>query len=87
MSCDAVNGNNYARWCNKDFDKLIMDARSNTNQEQRIANYKQAQVIFKQELPWTTVANSVVTVLTTPNVKDYKISPLGSIRFDGVDIE
>lgn len=87
LSCDAVNGNNYARWCNKDFDKLIMDARSNTNQEQRIANYKQAQVIFKQELPWTTVANSVVTVLTTPNVKDYKISPLGSIRFDGVDIE
>jgi len=87
LSCDAVNGNNYSRWCNKDFDKLVMDARANTNQDERITNYKQAQVIFKDQLPWTTVANSVVTVLTTPNVKDYKISPLGSIRFDGVDIE
>ncbi|MEK6220606.1 ABC transporter substrate-binding protein [Psychrobacter cryohalolentis] len=87
LSCDAVNGNNYSRWCNKDFDKLVMDARANTNQDERITNYKQAQVIFKDQLPWTTFANSVVTVLTTPNVKDYKISPLGSIRFDGVDIE
>ena len=87
LSCDAINGNNYSRWCNKDFDKLVMDARANTNQDERITNYKQAQVIFKDQLPWTTVANSVVTVLTTPNVKDYKISPLGSIRFDGVDIE
>lgn len=87
LSCDAVGGNNYSRWCNPDFDKLVMDARTNTNQDERIVNYKQAQVIFKDQLPWTTVANSVVTVLTTPNVKDYKISPLGSIRFDGVDIE
>ncbi|WP_372844130.1 ABC transporter substrate-binding protein [Psychrobacter sp.] len=87
LSCDAVGGNNYSRWCNKDFDKLVTDARAITNQDERIANYKQAQVIFKDQLPWTTVANSVVTVLTTPNVKDYKISPLGSIRFDGVDIE
>ncbi|SLJ84115.1 ABC transporter substrate-binding protein [Psychrobacter sp. DAB_AL43B] len=87
LSCDAVGGNNYSRWCNKDFDKLVTDARAITNQDERIANYRQAQVIFKDQLPWTTVANSVVTVLTTPNVKDYKISPLGSIRFDGVDIE
>lgn len=87
LSCDAVGGNNYARWCNEDFDKLVMDARTNTNQEERIDNYKQAQVIFKDQLPWTTIANSKVTVLTTPNVKDYKISPLGSIRFDGVSVE
>lgn len=87
LSCDAVGGNNYARWCNEDFDKLVMDARTNTNQNERVENYEKAQVIFKDQLPWTTIANSKVTVLTTPNVKDYKISPLGSIRFDGVDIE
>ena len=87
LSCDAIGGNNYSRWCNPEFDKLVTDARAITNQDERINNYKQAQVIFKDQLPWTTVANSVVTVLTTPNVKDYKISPLGSIRFDGVDIE
>ena len=87
LSCDAVDGNNYARWCNPEFDKLVMDARTNTNHEERVANYKQAQVVFKDQVPWTTVANSVVTILTTPNVKGYKISPLGSIRFDGVSVE
>ena len=87
LSCAAVGGNNYSRWCNKDFDTLVTNARKNTNQEDRIADYKKAQQIFKQELPWTTMAHSVVTVFTSPNVKDYKISPLGSMRFDGVKVE
>lgn len=87
LSCAAVGGNNYSRWCNKDFDTLVTNARKNTNQEDRIADYKKAQQIFKQELPWTTMAHSVVTVFTAPNVKDYKTSPLGSMRFDGVKVE
>jgi dipeptide transport system substrate-binding protein len=33
------------------------------------------------------MAHSVVTVFTAPNVVDYKISPLGAIRFDGVKVE
>ena len=87
LSCKAVNGNNYSRWCNKDFDKLVEGARQTTDQEKRIAAYKDAQVIFKEQLPWTTMAHSVVTHFTTPNVKDYKISPFGSVRFDGVKID
>ena len=87
LSCAAVGGNNYSRWCNKDFDTLVTDARQITKQEDRIENYVKAQQIFKQELPWTTMAHSVVTVFTAPNVKDYKISPLGSMRFDGVKVE
>ena len=87
LSCKAVNGNNYSRWCNKDFDKLVEGARQTTDQEKRITAYKDAQVIFKEQLPWTTMAHSVVTHFTTPNVKDYKISPFGSVRFDGVKID
>ena len=87
LSCKAVNGNNYSRWCNKDFDKLVEGARQTTDQEKRITACKDAQVIFKEQLPWTTMAHSVVTHCTTPNVKDYKISPFGSVRFDGVTID
>ena len=87
LSCQSVGGNNYSRWCNKDFDKLVTDARQTTDKDKRTEMYKQAQVIFKEQLPWTTMAHSVVTVFTTPNVKDYKISPFGSVRFDGVKVE
>lgn len=87
LSCKAVGGNNYSRWCNKDFDTLVEGARKTTDKAKREEAYKQAQLIFKEQLPWTTVAHSVVTHFTTPNVSEYKISPFGSVRFDGVKID
>jgi dipeptide transport system substrate-binding protein len=33
------------------------------------------------------MAHSVVTVFTTPNVTDYKISPFGAVVFQGVDLK
>lgn len=87
LSCKAIGGNNYSRFCNKDFDKLVEGARQTNDKNQRIEAYKQAQVLFKEQLPWTTIAHSVVTHFNTPNIKDYKISPFGSVRFDGVKME
>ena len=87
LSCKAIGGNNYAQWCNKDFDQLVTEARKITDHDQRVERYMKAQQIFKQELPWTTMAHSVVTVMTTPNVKDFKIDPFGSMRFEGVKVE
>lgn len=87
LSCKSVNGNNYSKWCNKEFDQLVNDARVVTDKAKREEKYRQAQVIFKQQLPWTTVAHSMVTVLTTPNVKGFEISPFGNMRFDGVTVE
>lgn len=87
LTCKAVNGNNYSRWCNKDFDKLVNDAVKTTDKAARTDMYMKAQEIFKRELPWTTMAHSVVTVFTTPNVTDYKISPFGAVVFQGVDLK
>ena len=87
LSCKAVNGNNYSRWCNKGFDKLVTDAVKTTDKAKRTDMYMKAQEIFKQELPWTTMAHSVVTVFTTPNVSGFKISPFGSMNFQGVDVK
>lgn len=87
LSCASIDNSNYARWCNPDFDKLIIDARQINDQAERTKKYEHAQVIFKDQLPWTTIGHSMTTVFTTPNVKGYKISPFGAVRFDGVSIE
>lgn len=33
------------------------------------------------------MAHSVVTVFTTPNVSNFKISPFGSMNFQGVEVK
>ena len=88
LSCDAAKGgSNYARWCYKPFDDLIMQAKQLTDEDERAELYKQAQVVFKEEAPWFTVAHSVVFQPMRPEVKNWKIDPFGGNVFYGVDIE
>lgn len=87
LSCKAIGGNNYAQFCHPEFDKLLTEGRTTADRAVREEKYRQAQVLFKQELPWTTMAHSVVTVFTNPAVKGFEISPFGSMRFDGVKVE
>ncbi|HEY7765486.1 MAG TPA: ABC transporter substrate-binding protein [Aestuariivirgaceae bacterium] len=86
LGCDAVGNNNRAQWCNKEFDDLIQKAKTLPNNDQREPLYKEAQVIFKREAPWATIAHSVVFMPMSKKVTGYKMDPLGSHRFDGVDI-
>jgi dipeptide transport system substrate-binding protein len=86
LGCDAVGGNNRAQWCNQEFEDLIQKAKSLPNNDQREPLYKQAQEIFKREAPWATIAHSVVFMPMSKKVTGYKMDPLGSVRFDGVDI-
>jgi dipeptide transport system substrate-binding protein len=44
-------------------------------------------VIFHEQAPWATIAHSVVFMPMSTKVKNYKMNPLGSHRFDGVDLE
>ena len=76
-----------ARWCFKPFDDLIVKARQTSDQPQRATLYAQAQVIFKEEAPWFTIAHSVATVITRSNVVGYEISPFGSNDFYGVELK
>jgi dipeptide transport system substrate-binding protein len=86
LSCAGVGGNNRAQWCNKEFDELINKAKITSDQAERTKLYEQAQVVFKQEAPWATIAHSVVFMPMSKKVTGYKMDPLGSHRFDGVDI-
>ncbi|WP_102958795.1 ABC transporter substrate-binding protein [Mangrovicella endophytica] len=86
LGCDGVGSGNKAAWCNKDYDALIKKASTISDQAERAKLYEQAQVIFKDQAPWATVAHSLVSLPMLKSVQNYKMDPLGSHRFDGVDI-
>lgn len=86
LGCDGVGNNNRAQWCNQEFDELVKKAKTLPDNDQREPLYRQAQEVFKREAPWATIAHSVVFMPMSKKVQGYKMDPLGSHRFDGVDI-
>ncbi|WP_413291570.1 ABC transporter substrate-binding protein [Bdellovibrio sp. HCB337] len=88
LGCSSVDsGSNYARWCHKPFNDLILEAKKNTDVKKRTDLYKKAQVIFKDEAPWVTIDHSTVFKAMSKNVKNYKMDPLGADIFNHVSIE
>jgi dipeptide transport system substrate-binding protein len=88
LGCAAADdGTNRARWCYKPFDDLLLQAKQISDVNARAELYKQAQVIFKEEAPWVTIAHSVVFEPVRKEVVGYKIEPLGIHSFYGVDLE
>ncbi len=85
-SGSSGRGANRAQWCDKEFNDLIQKAKSLPTQAERAKLYEEAQVRFKDQAPWATIAHSLVTMPMAKSVSGYKMDPLGSHRFDGVDI-
>ena len=83
----AIGGNNIARWCNRDYDKLVNDAKLISDRAAREKLYRQAQVIFHDDAPWVPLAHSVVFMATRANVTGFKMDPLGRQAFEGVDFK
>ncbi|OHV12191.1 ABC transporter substrate-binding protein [Kushneria phosphatilytica] len=88
LSCDAAkDGSNYAKWCYKPYDKVVTEAQTINDRDQRIQLYKKAQSIFRDQLPWMPIAHSVVYMPMRSNVTGYTIQPTGSHDFYGVDLK
>jgi dipeptide transport system substrate-binding protein len=89
LGCDSAKdgGSNYSRWCNPEFQKLIDAAKTTSDVLERTRLYEQAQVVFKREAPWATIAHSVVFEPVRKEVENYKIDPFGKHIFYGVDIK
>ncbi|WP_044470249.1 ABC transporter substrate-binding protein [Mannheimia massilioguelmaensis] len=87
LNCASVaQGSNYAKFCNKDFDALITKAAQVSDKAQRTDLYKQAQVLFKEQAPWITIAHSVNYEPIRKEVKGYVMSPFALHNFYGVDL-
>ncbi|EEF15636.1 dipeptide transport protein DppA2 [Actinobacillus minor 202] len=86
LSCAAVEaGANYAKFCNKDFDKLVTDAVQTTDKATRTELYKKAQVLFKEQAPWVTIAHSTTYFPIRKEISGYKVSPFSLHNFYRVD--
>jgi dipeptide transport system substrate-binding protein len=87
LGCEAAkDGANRARWCHTPFNDLLLEAKATANVAERTKLYERAQVIFKEEAPWVTIAHSVVFKPVRKNVRDFRIDPLGGHIFYGVDL-
>ena len=86
LGCAAAKSN-VARWCNEEFDGYLRAAKKTSDQAERTKLYMKAQVVFKQEAPWFTVAHSVQFRPVRKEVKNFKIHPLGSHIFKYVDLQ
>ena len=88
LGCKAVeSGSNRARWCHKEFDDLLVQAKQTSDIEARTKLYEEAQLVFKREAPWATIAHSVVFKPVSKKVVDFKIDPFGGHIFYGVDLK
>ena len=88
LSCDSAKvGNNRSRWCDNTFNDLIVQAKQTSDLKKRTALYKQAQIEFKAQAPWVTIAHSLVYEPVRTNVVNFKVDPFGLHIFTDVDLK
>jgi dipeptide transport system substrate-binding protein len=89
LGCSAAknNGSNVAKFCYQPFEDLVQKAKVVSKPADRAKLYEQAQVIFKQQAPWFTIAHAVQIKPVRKEVIDFKLSPFGRHNFYGVDIK
>ena len=80
LGCDAAktNGSNVSKWCYQPFEDLVQKAKTISDQKQRADLYEKAQVIFKEQAPWFTIAHAVQLKPVRKEVIDFKLSPVRS---------
>jgi dipeptide transport system substrate-binding protein len=88
LSCQAAqSGGNRAFWCDAAFDNLLHEALRTTDTAERKSLYEQAQLRFKQEAPWITLAHSVRYEVSRPELTGYQMSAIGGHDFYGVSLD
>jgi dipeptide transport system substrate-binding protein len=89
LGCDSAktNGSNVAKFCYQPFEDLVKKAKVVTNVAERTKLYEKAQVVFKEQAPWFTIAHAVQIKPVRKEVIDFKLSPFGRHTFYGVDMK
>ncbi len=89
LGCSSAktNGSNVAKFCYQPFEDLVQKAKVVSAPAERTKLYEKAQVIFKEQAPWFTIAHAVQIKPVRKEVIDFKLSPFGRHSFYGVDIK
>ena len=89
LGCAAAQpgGGNIAKFCHQPYEDVVLKAKQVTNVAERTKLYERAQVIFKQQEPWFTIAHAVQLKPVSKKVIGFKNSPFGRHNFYAVDIK
>jgi peptide/nickel transport system substrate-binding protein len=81
------NGWNSMEYCSEEFDALVLQARTSTDQEERAQLYAQALEILAQDAVVVPVYNTKETIVTSANVQGFEQHPIDYyLWLDGVTL-
>jgi dipeptide transport system substrate-binding protein len=80
-------GQNLTKWCNKEYDDMLVKARGLSDVGERTKLYEKMQQIEHDEAPDFKIAHSIVYETMRKEVEGYKQAPLGRHDFRGVDVK
>jgi oligopeptide transport system substrate-binding protein len=80
------SGNNYSRWVNSDYDKLIDKAKNTTNAKLRLQTLHQAEKLLMNEMPIIPIFFYTRPYVMKNWVKGVRYSAVGLVDFSGAYI-
>jgi peptide/nickel transport system substrate-binding protein/oligopeptide transport system substrate-binding protein len=81
-SSNAGSKGNYSFYKNPKVDKLLEEARSNPNWEQRMKLYRQAEQMIVDDAPWIFMLATTSSMAHQPKVKNVKLAAMGDYKTD-----
>jgi dipeptide transport system substrate-binding protein len=86
LGCAGVPNTNRANWCYPPFDDLLKQAATISDLAERTKLYHEAQAVFADQVPWLTIAHSIVSIPMSAKVTGYVMDPFDHKDFSTVDI-
>jgi peptide/nickel transport system substrate-binding protein len=77
-ACDQIGARNNSWYCNEEVDKLLMDARVETDQAKRAENYAKAATMVMEDAAGVFVYNTKWFGPFNKRVKGVRFSPIGN---------
>lgn len=68
-------GFNSGYYANPEVDRLLEQARTATDQDERARLYKEMQAIVHEDAPWAFIANWKQNAVTRANVENFRLEP------------
>ncbi|MND41318.1 Periplasmic dipeptide transport protein precursor [compost metagenome] len=88
LSCESVDkGSNNARYCNKDFNKIITDAKLTEDNSLRKKLYEKALVILSNDEPIIPLAHADIYRISNNRVNGYINNPFDLDYFQYLNFE
>src|SRR5438874_2866784 len=82
LTCSSLgqNGYNAAWYCNHDVDRLVKDARKETDPTKRLGLFSQIEQMVMADAPWVPTDYPEAVAFVSPRVQNFALHPVW--RFD-----